>query len=356
MWKRIKKIGKDNQLLQKLYNNYVCGRFWVPYPRQLMIVTTRKCNSRCKMCNIWNSSDGNDLKMDEYERILSQPLFKDIEGCTLTGGEAALRSDLVELADLLIKKLKKLKGFGIATNGLAPSLVIDKIRKISSLDRNKDIYVQISLDGIGGVHDEIRGIKGFFQRVTETIEGVKELKKNHKNIGIALSTVIQKDNVFQLDDIYDFARKKEVQIVFSPVILSENYYSNEGAQNIALTEKERRDAVDFLKNISQRESYLIRKYYRDVVIPILLEKKRKQRCLLGYDYLTIENDGKVPVCINAEEYIITDLKNKNCEKKWFSSRDSRKKCQKKVCGKCASACSMDCLTVTDALRLLKSNL
>jgi radical SAM protein with 4Fe4S-binding SPASM domain len=75
--------------------------------------------------------------------------------------------------------------------------------------------VLISLDGPRGVHDDVRGLKGTFDKV---MKGVEALQRAKKDLGAAkpyvtFVTTVNKANVDSFDAVYDIAARMNVDFV-----------------------------------------------------------------------------------------------------------------------------------------------
>ena len=72
----------------------------VPLPTDVSIITTYRCNMKCRMCNIWKnpSEIGKEIKAKELEIL---PQLKIIN---ITGGEPFVRNDLDEIIEVSFKK------------------------------------------------------------------------------------------------------------------------------------------------------------------------------------------------------------------------------------------------------------
>lgn len=58
----------------------------------------------------------------------------------------------------------------------------------------------MSIDGIGEVHDKIRGVAGSFEKA---IEGIKEARKY---LPVSISFTITKENLDQVRDVIELAK------------------------------------------------------------------------------------------------------------------------------------------------------
>lgn len=59
-------------------------------PFNLIVAVTRHCNSRCKMCNIWQEKNTPTLSIEQYRHMFREP-FPSVRSLTLTGGEPTLQ-------------------------------------------------------------------------------------------------------------------------------------------------------------------------------------------------------------------------------------------------------------------------
>jgi len=170
------------------------------------------------MCDIWKIKDSPELDLVEFSK-----LHDSLRDINLSGGEPFLYKNLLEV----IKNLKitaPRARMVISSNGFATDLIVKKMKEILAVVPN--IGVAISIDGIGEMHNEIRGIPGGFDKAINTI---KELQKlGMKNLRLAF-TVLEK-NVNHFSKVYDLSRELDVQFTHSFAQSSEFYFC--GKQNI----------------------------------------------------------------------------------------------------------------------------
>jgi MoaA/NifB/PqqE/SkfB family radical SAM enzyme len=147
-------------------------------PYKLTFAVTLHCNSRCKHCNIWQLQPKNELSIEEIRNFAkANQNFTIVE---LTGGEPFLRSDIVDIARAFSDYSKKLYAITLPTNSLVNSdLIVERVKEMLKL--KKKIVVTLSLDGYRELEDEIRGVKGNYDRVIALYKKFKEIKEENKN-------------------------------------------------------------------------------------------------------------------------------------------------------------------------------
>lgn len=190
----------------------------VPGPITLTFSVTNVCQSRCKTCNIWriypdkHQSFENELKIDEIRKIFKS--MGRVYFFNVSGGEPFLRKDLPEIIEAAVDYLKPAI-IHIPTNALAPDKIISSTETILEMLKQKapqTVYtIKPSLDGIGKLHDEIRGVEGNWEKLLETIKRLQELEKKYDNMHLEIGTVVSNFNKHCLDDIEQFVHSLDIQ-------------------------------------------------------------------------------------------------------------------------------------------------
>ena len=81
-------------VMQDMFANHITRYFKVIAPSVLQVNVTMRCNTKCAMCNIWKFKSSHQLKLKQFEKILSDPVYASVEYVVLAGGEPTLRDDL----------------------------------------------------------------------------------------------------------------------------------------------------------------------------------------------------------------------------------------------------------------------
>jgi len=118
------------------------------------------------MCDIWKLKETRELGLEYYKKLPTS--LRDIN---VSGGEPFLRQDIVELVKILHETCPKAR-IVISTNGYLTNLIKDKMREI--LKCVPMVGVGVSIDGIGEMHDRIRGIPGGFGLAVNTVKALRE--------------------------------------------------------------------------------------------------------------------------------------------------------------------------------------
>jgi MoaA/NifB/PqqE/SkfB family radical SAM enzyme len=267
-------------------------------PRSLTVTITRRCNSRCIMCNIWRlGRQQEELPLNVITQFLDNPLFSKLVELDLTGGEPFLRQDLPELIKYISsrkdKSLISLRTVALASNGLLPEVVVRVVEEILAAIQGKfDLAMICSLDGLGEAHDRVRGIPGAFQKVQETLKGLQKIKANNPNFWLGIKTTILPVNWNQIPCLIQFAQEQSLFHILSPVLFTAERFRNLASRENLDVLKTR--GIKLIQLYSQEN--LRNCYYSYVVIDTLKRGKRYVPCTAASDHFFIEGDGTIFGC------------------------------------------------------------
>lgn len=123
----------------------------------------------------------------------------------LSGGEPFLRDDLPEFVREVSRRCPKAQ-ITISTNAFLPDRIEKEMVEILQID--PDVRLAISLDGIGEVHDRIRGSEGVFDRVKDLIHRMQQRGFN----GLRLSMTLSEGNIDQLLAVAQYAQDNGLEL------------------------------------------------------------------------------------------------------------------------------------------------
>jgi MoaA/NifB/PqqE/SkfB family radical SAM enzyme len=228
----------------------------------LIFFVTSRCNLRCKHCFYWqelNTASEKELSIDEIQRIVG--FFEHPVSLSLTGGEPFLRRDLKKIIDAFHKGCGT-KEVGIATNGTLTKTTVETIHSILEADFLSSLSVQVSLDGLEGIHDSIRGRKGSFKKAINTISELKKIGVGYPRFHLTTALAIQKSNISELKEYVEYLLPFRIPMRFN-IVRGWNYgvfklpfnassgFDPKEQENTFLSLKEIKDSYIFLKKMSE---------------------------------------------------------------------------------------------------------
>jgi MoaA/NifB/PqqE/SkfB family radical SAM enzyme len=317
-------------------------------PLYITFQVTDNCNLKCRFCNYYNTTSDR-VKLSKYGNMdlkLFKKCIDEIEGkplIAITGGEPTIHPDIYEMISIIKKK------------GLLCSMVTNGTLLKSSCDRlvNSGVdFLAISIDGVGGTHDKVRGVKGTFSLA---IEGIKKVLAYPDRPIVVINSVLAPDTYHELPRLVEYLEKNipgidmmNIQQVWYRTPAQVNKHNNlplfkiGNVTNFELTkdidrlwstmQAIKKIKTSFMKNIypdlSREELQMY--YANDRAI-----KNFRPRCL--WESLPIKNDGSICVC----EWIkVGDAQTQNLMDVWRGEEYSRlrKWCKEKgmfpICTRC----------------------
>jgi len=316
-------------------------------PITLTFSVTAACQSRCKTCNIGARYLANpqiakdDLSLDEIEKIFSN--LGHIYFLNISGGEPFLRKDLPEIVELAMKYLKP-KIVHIPTNAFLPGKIEDETRDIleimSKYNHDVPLTIKPSVDGIGKKHDEIRGLKGNFKKLEETIQRLKTIEEDHANFHLELGTVVSNFNINDLDEIEDWVHTQGVQSYRNEIAEQREEFFNIGEEITPSDEVYEKLMVNFKKkvedNLNTKRSLAkmtesMRLVYYDLVAEILRKKKQVIPCYAGISNIHLNYDGELwPCCVLGYAHSMGNLRDFNYDYAALSNSEKARAVRKYI--------------------------
>ncbi|MFA4828192.1 MAG: radical SAM protein [Thermodesulfovibrionales bacterium] len=294
---------------------YIGHIFRKSRPIHLTFFLTRRCNSKCPFCfylkntppipPLSRGGDGgvsDELTLDEIQKISKS--LGNLLWVAFSGGEIYLRDDLVEISKIFYKNNKPAIML-YPTNGLLPELIKERTEQILTNSPKSIIAVKLSIDGLYGMHDEIRNTPGSFEKTMETYEMLGGLLDKYPNFELGINTVFCSKNQDKMDEIIDFAGslkniKTHTISMVRGNLSDESFKKIDFKKYLASTEK-------LEKNLKNKTSPTYRfkgariKAAQDIlqrrlIHQTMLEQRRLIPCYAGRLNLVLTENGDVYPC------------------------------------------------------------
>ena len=285
------------------------------------------------MCFNWQilNQEGRELSLEEIERFTKN--IGDLPSLTLGGGEPFLRLDLPEICEIFFKNCGT-KKISIPTNCLMPDLIVKQAQKI--LDKcDLKLKVVLSLDGVGEVHDRIRGVPGNFDKFLETHKKLNYLVQKYAGLQINVNTTISDKNESGILETIDFI-DQHYEVGYHTFEVIRGSYNQGNIQPPSLEKYQELINKVLLKSKTlDRNKYhkLIYAYYHKLTIETLRRKKQLIPCRVSSFFPVVGAQGDIYNCELLPS--VGNLRDNNYDfKKIWHSAASRKQRQDIVDKKC----------------------
>jgi len=173
---------ENYQLYRQIDTNRIINVLWS---------ITGKCNLNCKHCYEGKEFRNTSLDFESIRVVADQLKECNVQSISITGGEPFLRKDMKEIIFFLLKE--KFTVTSIMTNAL---LINQDILEFFNSINFKTTF-QISLDGLKGLHEEMRNQDNIEEKLLGKLRLIKQYGHN-----IVIATSILRCNDKRILDIY----------------------------------------------------------------------------------------------------------------------------------------------------------
>lgn len=290
------------------------------------IITTYRCNAKCRMCQVWQNPS---KPSEEFDPEILKKLPSGMKRLNITGGEPLLRKDIGRIVEILDTKTERLE---ISTNGF----FYDRVEEIAR--RFPKITIRVSVEGLPATNDELRGIKDGFDRALRTLLRVRRL--GLKDIGFAMT--ISGENCRDLLDVYTLAASMDVEL--ANAVVHNSFYFFKHDNEIANRAEVETAMCDFIEALLRSPRRAPRKRVKDWfraylnlgLLSHVRGEKRPIPCGAGTDTFFVDPWGRMLACNgSAEPWIMGDLTTQPFDEIWKSAQ--AEEVRKRVC-----ACDRNC--------------
>jgi len=276
---------------------------------------------QCTMCNIWSnpSEAAREFKPDILLKLPKLALVN------LTGGEPFVREDLEEIVRILFTRTDRVV---ISTSGWFEDRIIRMARKFPRLG------FRVSIEGLSGKNDELRGRSGGFDRGLRTLLELRRMGVKDIGFGITVSN----SNSSDMLHLYELARNLKME--FATAAFHNSYYFHKD-DNIITNIQEVSSNFEELMNRLMRETHpksWFRALFNLGLINYIKGNPRLLPCEAGSENFFIDPYGEVLPCNGMEaKYWYDTMGNLNDVSDfmeiWNSERAQRIRDQVRKCPK-----------------------
>lgn len=275
------------------------------------IITTYRCNARCRMCHAWQNPT---RPSEEFDPEILAKIPGGMQRLNITGGEPMLRSDIRRIVEILDTKTDRLE---ISTNGF----FTDRIVGIAS--EFPRITIRVSVEGLPALNDTLRGLPDGFDRAMRTVLRLKRM--GVRDIGFAMT--ISGENCLDLLDLYTLVASMDVE--FANAVVHNSFYffkSDNRIEDPALVEEKMKEFITALlrsprESIRMRVKDWFRAYLNIGLLRHVQGRERPIPCNAGTDTFFLDPWGRVLACNGScEAMVMGDLATQSFDEIWRSER------------------------------------
>lgn len=314
------------------------------WPEVAILPVTYLCNAHCDMCALGDLKQRGRLADDELVELFGDPsISSTLRAINFTGGEPTLRRDLPELVARLVDACPQLESFSLNSNGMLRGSA-ETIRRVLDVarSRGKKLYLFISLDGVGALHDEIRGVRGAFDAVCRTLDALQALGTPRTQLSMGVSATATRKNIGHLDDVLQFAVRRDLLVSFTFPMSTDVYMNNLDRLDRFEADRDLIERfVSFLDTLERYPDHVSPplSFYRSLQTT-LRGGPREAPCIFRRGGFFLEPNGNVLPCWRSSELSFGSVTDEQFHEIWEGPRRRRvlDTIEERFCRSCPSPC------------------
>ena len=163
----------------------------------VLVNVTDVCDARCVMCGIWKNPETADSFLPAELLRTVHPLAS----VSFAGGEPFLHEQIEEIVRTVHANSPRAKVV-FSSNGFRTDAIVARVERLLRIHDN--LQVTLSLDGVGRVHDRIRGIPGAWEKTNKTFDRLGEIGLKQRNFAFTITP----HNVADLPNVFAHAKSR----------------------------------------------------------------------------------------------------------------------------------------------------
>ena len=342
----------------KLMHNGYAFPTWHYY-----VEVTRRCNLRCRMCQYidWlenvpiKEQKKGELTTEEWLHVLKQ--IPSMSLVTFTGGEAFVRKDFMELLTFASERSRT---HFVSNTTMLPEERAEAIVNLApkSIGRRGFNFAGTSIEGPGDRHDEIRKLRGAWDRSMAGIRRLRDIREaNGKQCPlIHVTTVLQQANMDVLHhmpsmikdcgaDVLNLVTETRMHDLPDLGEVDPSSYNDDEVAFPHIDRKVLAEALEKTEDEAKRVGIEVRMprmprkdlldYYDGTGIDL-----KNYECRNAWNTMIIGRTGDAYPCWIQK---VGNVREQSLKELWNGAtmRDFRRTCQKKLFAMCPGCCFID---------------
>ena len=257
-------------------------------PHHAQWLITRKCNYRCRGCNVWKEQDQKELSAEEVKKGLDILKELGIVELVLSGGDPLLREDIGEILDYA----SKLFVTTVYDNGSMAAKKIDYLRNVD--------FVAISIDSLDEAkNDYIKAVPGAWKKATEAVELL-----HSQGVKVAVTPTISQKNMYEITEITDYFTGKGIPVWYCLYSYDTSVDSKQlfriGKANDEFVITDKQGMVNLCNSLiemkKKNKKILMTTKLLKTMRSLYQEDKRTWKCRALNHFLVVDHLGRVAGC------------------------------------------------------------
>lgn len=161
---------------------------------QITLITTYRCDLHCQHCLQGFPKKHEDFPVELFDKLLTEAMPFGAKHIGFTGGEAHLHPEFPKL-------IEKAVAYGYTWSVISHGCRTEPYLPLMEKFRDKFTGIGISIDSaLPALHDELRGVKGTFEKATESIKQYAQ-----KGFCVEIKSSLNQKNKGEVQALIDLA-------------------------------------------------------------------------------------------------------------------------------------------------------
>jgi len=258
-------------------------------PHHAQWLVTRKCNYKCRACNVWKNQDQRELTADEIKKGLDILKKLGIVELVLSGGDPLLREDIGEIIDYA----SKLFFTTVYDNGSLAAKKLDLLQKVD--------FVAISIDSLDEEkNDYIKSTPGAWKNAIQAVETLHK-----KGIKVSVTPTISQKNLYEIVDITNHFTGQGIPVWYCLYSYDKSTDSKQlfkiGQENDEFAISDNKAMVNLCNQLIQMKKNNKKILMTDKLLEAIRsiyeeDNKRTWKCQALNQFLVIDHLGRIAGC------------------------------------------------------------
>jgi radical SAM protein with 4Fe4S-binding SPASM domain len=306
-------------------------------PMYAILFLTFRCTSHCRMCTMWKKETKKDeeLSLEEWKEVLDDLQAMGVEIVEFFGGDALLRKDD------LVSLIRHATSIGLVSYLPTNSHLMSKALAERFVDAELD-NIWFSLDAVGSVHNEVRGVSKAFKKVDQAIHDILRARGDRKRPRINVNCVVTRYNLEQFEEVIDYAHDAgcdSIDLEYVGEITPESiertqiagmhptpFFVASDSSTTALLDAEGaallKAKVAAIKKREFRPGFKVDTGKLDLMseAEIVAGHYRNRRCYISRILVTVDPYGNLSGCPQYHNYLIGNVRKKPLTSLWRNEK------------------------------------
>lgn len=304
-------------------------------PQELHLELSYKCDSRCIICNLKHlrkRQKSPDLSLADIKKsIEASMILKNVKYIILSGGEPWLNREICAITEFFLNNYPE-ANILILSNLMNSDLILSQLKEIKKRAGLERVSLGSSIDGIGRIHDKVRGVAGAFE---STLATALMIKRKFPEVSPVFNFTLMPANSGSIYNVYKWSKKTGFNVSYQIAVPKEEVketvfrwqstdikQAEQGVDKIIediwqRNKWDRFDAGQLLGNISLL--FLLLNFHY-----ILKYAKNPQRyygnCPCGEKYAMLNPEGDLYFCPVNKEMTAGNIREEKFDDIWTGSR------------------------------------